>query len=193
MSDDVDFELEPYNNQAQRGLAGSLGRYGQVRVFYAKPIQRQPSAPCRTEVVGEQLPETTLTGPGSGGKPHLSRQAVLSVGGTTAELVYNARAFRRTARALHIGLGDREYLYSSAGSDDFVLRRGTVQMMSRAGGWVVSKGARRHLSVHGPADETDLAVALVFEKVDVSPLSISGVLWNAPVRILSPRADGGGE
>jgi len=193
--DDFGFELEPFKNQAQEGLSGTVGVYGRVQVFYVKPVRpRQGGEIFRTEVVSEHLPETHLSGIGMGGKPYLSKKAVLSVGGLEARLVYNVLGFRRTSRALHIGLGDREYTYTSTGSYAFELRRDKARVVSSQGKWVREAGGwYRHGAVQGGVDETDLAVALVFEAVDVSWLSVGGALWSAPFRLLSPQSDGGGE
>ncbi|MFG1805519.1 hypothetical protein [Streptomyces sp. NPDC049040] len=194
MSDgDFGFELEPFKDQVQRGLSGAVGVYGPVRVFYVKPEEWQSGDVFRTELVSEHLPEAHVSGVGMGGIPYISRSATLSVGGVTGRLDYNSLRLRRSARALRISLADREYTYASTGSHAVELRRGGNRVTLTNGKWDRELGRYRHGTVHGDVDETDLAIALVFEKVDVSSLSVGGVLANAPIRLLTTSGDGGGE
>ncbi|NUP66658.1 MAG: hypothetical protein HOW71_31300 [Nonomuraea sp.] len=186
------FELEPYNTREKYGLTGTVGGFGQVDVFYVRPVNHRPGDLLRSEVVGEHLPETYVTGIGMG-EPYMSRKATLSVGGVIGKLAYNVLGLRRESRALHVSLADRTYTYASTGDKQAVeLRRAEARVTFRDGAHVRRAGYRRIGTVTGPVDATDLAVALVFERVDVAWLSVGGVLRTAPFRMLTSQKDGDG-
>ncbi|SEO98304.1 hypothetical protein [Actinacidiphila rubida] len=52
-----------------------------------------------------------------------------------------------------------------------------------------TSGHRRHGTASGPADAMDMALALVFERVDVAWLSTGGMLAAAPLRMPTPQKD----
>lgn len=193
--DDLRFELEPFDNQAQSGLSGTVDGYGQVRVFHVKPVRPpQPQDVFRTELVGEHLPEAYLAAKGLGGQPSLGKSAVLGVDGVTGTLSHNALGVRRASRAVRIGLGDRAYTYAATPgfSNRVELRRDGARVSFANGKLVPGLGARRLGAAHGAVDAVDLAIALVLEGVDVSSLTLAGTLAHAPFRLLN-LPDGGGE
>jgi hypothetical protein len=197
MSDnDFGFELEPFEDDTQHGLSGTVGAYGFVRISYAKPASWKSGDVFRTELVGEHLPPASVSGTGMGGEPHLGRKAVLTVGGVTAEIVANSLGVSRASRALRIRLGGREYTYARTGrSGGLELRRGEDRVTLTDGEPVGGAGSRRRRkgAVRGGVDATDLAVALVLEETGTSSLSVGGALMSAPFRALMNPGDGGGE
>ncbi len=193
--DDLRFELEPFDDEAQRGLSGTVDGYGRIRVFHVKPVRPpQPRDVFRTELVGEHLPQAHLSGKGLGGQPSLGRSAALSVDGVTGTLAHNTLGVRRSSRAVRIGLGGRAYSYAATPgfSNRVELRRDGARVAFSNGKLVPGLGARRLGSAHGAVDAVDLAIALVLEGVDVSSLTLAGTLAQAPFRLLN-LPDGGGE
>ncbi|MFI0941158.1 hypothetical protein [Streptomyces sp. NPDC021020] len=195
MTDSFEFVLEPYDTKTERGVTGTVGAFGEVRVFHTRGRHIRPGDILRTEVVSERLPDTYLTNIGMAGEPYLSKKATLSVGGILAGLAYNPLGLRRSARALFIGLAGREYGYASTGEGHAVeLRRGGDVRVGFVDGPHVRKtsGHRRFGTAHGPVDAMDMAIALVFERVDVAWLSTGGMLATAPFRMISSQNDGDG-
>ncbi|MFI0717838.1 hypothetical protein [Streptomyces sp. NPDC021224] len=195
MTDSFEFVLEPYDTKTERGVTGTVGEFGEVKVFHTRGRTIRPGDILRTEVVSGQLPDTYLSGIGMAGEPYLSKKATLSVGGILAALSYNPLGLRRSARALFIGLAGREYAYASTGEGHAVeLRRGDEVRVGFVDGPHVRKtsGHRRFGTAHGPVDAMDMALALVFERVDVAWLSTGGMLATAPFRMLTSQKDGEG-
>lgn len=178
---DFTFELEPFENGAQRGKRGIVGPFGDVMVFYVKPVRQQSQAMPRTELVAERLPQTSVTGVGAGGRPSLTR-AVMEVGDVAVTLKYNSFGIRRASRALHITYANRDYTYTYTTSMDIELRREGARVAIKRGRFVQGVGRYRTGSVHGAVDEVDLAIAIVFEAVDTDSLSLGTALASAPFR-----------
>lgn len=179
---DFTFELEPFENGTQRGKRGTVGSFGDVMVFYVKPVRQQQSQLMpRTELVAERLPQTSVTGVGTGGRPSLTR-AAMEVDGVAGTLKYNAFGIRRASRALHIGYADRHYTYTYTKSMAIELRREGAHVAIKRGRFVPGVGRYRAGSAQGAVDEIDLAIAIVFEAVDTDSLSLGTALASAPFR-----------
>lgn len=190
---DFTFELEPFENDAQWGMRGLIGPYGETMVFHVKPVKEHTrGAMLRTHLVSEHLPETYVDGIGMGGRPSTVK-ATMQVGGVAGTLKYNSFGLRRTSRALHITYSGRLYTYSYTKGLNVELSRSGAQVAIKTGRFVRGTGHYRNGSIQGAVDEVDLAIAIVFEAVDTGPLSPGTALLSAPLRSSMNSADGGGE
>ncbi|NUS12046.1 MAG: hypothetical protein HOY69_11695 [Streptomyces sp.] len=184
MSDEeFGFELEHYTRESEEGVRGTVGRFGQVRVFHTTGPWKSGDV-FRACLVGEHLPVTDLTSRGFGGEPAVTNAAALTVGGVTAGLRYNMLGVSRAQRALRISVGDRMYTYARTSASGVELSREGVQVALSNGRLSKGLGSRRRRkgTVRGLADATDLAVALIFEAANVSGLSAGRALVSAPFK-----------
>jgi hypothetical protein len=186
------FELEPFDNQAQQGHRGTVGPYGEVMAFHIKPVgPTRPNQMMRVEMLAEHLPEVRIEGIGVEGRPSLHK-GTIHIGGTPGTLAYNSLGMTRAARALHIEHGARQwtFMYTKRLTDDKELRRPGMRIAARAGVPVDRVGIGRHFTVHGDADETDLAIAIALQRVDCSPLMPGVAVFSAYMRSAANSAGG---
>ncbi|MGX1542311.1 hypothetical protein [Streptomyces adustus] len=159
-------------------------------------VQRQKGAPGAfrgfAELFGECLPHTEYTGIGSG-YPSLSG-AKLSVAGQDVSLRHNSLGLNRHTRALKLSYQDRSYTYTATGyAKPSQLVRDGVQITVGPGstGSPRDRGVRTGYAV-GTVDAVDLALALIFEVVDTSTLTLGGALVSAPFTLMRPHPRNGG-
>lgn len=154
------------------GYRGVLGEFGRVEVVY--PVSRHGDRHV-TAVSGDTLPATSFSGWAYGRKPSL-HLGQLSVGGAGIRLQRNRWAQTRAGRALRMRVAGREYRYLATGSrhrDRALVRDGVEIRTGRHG-----RGARKKatLTVLGPADATDLALAAVMCGVNTRNLTRGGAV-----------------
>ncbi|WP_329364702.1 hypothetical protein OG896_11455 [Streptomyces sp. NBC_00669] len=169
---DLIFELEPFENEAHKGVRGVVGAYGDTMVYNIKPARPQGSNEIlHAHLASEYLPEARLGGIGVSGQPS-PYKASLEVGGAPARLTYNSYGLTRSSRALRIKYLERAYTYTCLKSltRNAELRRPGMHVTVTTGKYVPKLGDRRHGTAEGDFDEVDLAVALVFEAVTIDPL-----------------------
>ncbi|WP_051951507.1 hypothetical protein [Actinacidiphila yeochonensis] len=189
---DFTFELEPFDNQAHHGYRGVAGPYGEAMVFYVKPLGPvRPNQMMRVELVGEHLPETRIEGIGARGQPS-THKARIEIAGTPGTLSYNSLGMTRAARALTIGYAGRQYAftYLKRLAGDKELTRPGVRIVTKEGGLLEGVGSGRHFTVHGDADETDLAIAIALQSVDTTPLMPGVAVVSAFLRSSANSAGG---
>ena len=179
---DFTFELEPFENDAQRGMRGMVGPFGDVMAFYVKPVRPgNAGAYLRAHLVSEHLPETFVDGVGMGGQPSLTR-AVIEVGGVQGTLKYNRLGLRRASRALHITYADREYVYTATRGMGAELSCPGAKVTFRTGEFVSQSRIPSSRIGEGSRGRGRPAIALVFEAVDTDSLSLGTALASAPFR-----------
>ncbi|MCT7352096.1 hypothetical protein N4P33_07900 [Streptomyces sp. 15-116A] len=154
------------------GYRGTVGEFGRIEVVY--PASRHGDRHV-TEVKGDTVPATSFMGWAYGRKPSLYI-AELNVGGAGVRLKRNRWAQTRAGRALRMQVAGREYRYlaTSARHRDRALVRNGVEIRTRRHG----SGARKKatLTVLGPADATDLALAAVMCGVNTRNLTRGGAV-----------------
>ncbi|WP_433891654.1 hypothetical protein [Streptomyces sp. CA-111067] len=143
--------------------------------------------------MSEHLPEASFTAPGMTGQPSLAK-GKMRVGETQVEVSYNVHGVSRASRALHLRYEDRAYTYESKpGGEAVELRRDGARIAMANGKHRRYVGFPRIGTAWDGVDEIDLAIALVLEAVEVSSLSLGGVIAITPWRLLNSPGDGGGE
>ncbi|MER5598528.1 hypothetical protein [Streptomyces sp. NPDC002265] len=175
---------------------GLIGWRGRLKDFGHVTIQHKKSAPGAyrgfAELFGENLPHTEYTGVGSG-CPSLA-EGKLSIAGQDVPLRHNSRGMTRHARALKLGYLDRSYTYTSTGyAKPSRLVRDGVEITVGPGSAESprDRGVRSGFAV-GAVDSVDLAIALIFEAVDTSALTLGGALASAPFALMRPHPRNGG-
>jgi len=85
---------------------------------------------------------------------------------------YKSLGMTRASRALTIGCLGRRYtfMYPKRLTDEKELSRPGVRVIAKQGELAEGVGFGRHFTVHGDADETDLAIAIALQCVDCTPL-----------------------
>ncbi|MFD8523377.1 hypothetical protein ACFV2D_25625 [Streptomyces capillispiralis] len=172
------YELDRWENRSGHrrawtfGYRGTAGEFGRIEVVY--PVRRQGDVHV-TEVSGDAVPATSFSGWAYGRKPslHLGR---LSVGGEGIRLRRNRWAQTRAGRALRMRVAGRDYRYlatSRRHRDRALVRDGVEVRTCRQG-----RGARKKavLTVLGPADATDLALAVLMCGVNTRNLTRGGAV-----------------
>lgn len=154
------------------GYRGTVGEFGRIELVY--PAKRHGDR-YTTEISGDTVPATTFNGWARGRKPSL-HLAQLSVGGAGIRLKRNRWAQTRSGRALRMQVAGREYRYLATGRrhrDRALIRSGVEIRTGRQGG-----GPRKKvtLTVLGPADATDLALAVVMVGVNTRNLTRGGAV-----------------
>ncbi|MFI1726015.1 hypothetical protein [Streptomyces sp. NPDC020489] len=154
------------------GYRGTAGEFGGIEVVY--PARRHGDRHT-TEVSGDRVPKASFDGWAYGRKPSL-HMARLSVNGAGIRLQRNRWAQTRAGRALRMRVDGREYRYlatSARHADRMLVRDGVEIRTSRRG-----RGARKKatLTVLGPADGTDLALAAVMCGVNTRNLTRGGAV-----------------
>ncbi|MBB5934682.1 hypothetical protein [Streptomyces zagrosensis] len=186
------FELLPFTHPAHDGWTGPVGDFGVVTVHYERTVSPKEKI-GQARLYGDGFPDVLFRGSGPG-MPTLHK-AHMFVGGEPVELSYNARGLRRSARALRLTQGDRSHTYTSAGvGKEAELCRTGVKITVGPGRRVDDphKGLVTAGQVQGPADPVDLAIAIIFEAVDTSSLTLGGAMVMAPLNFLQRQTDGGG-
>ncbi|MFE5397353.1 hypothetical protein ACFQ9U_22700 [Streptomyces sp. NPDC056568] len=186
----VTFELQEFSNRREVGRKGTVGSFGEVVASRPKiSIRESRRSGSYSEVVlrGDRLPATTYCGIGPG-RPGLER-ACLLVAGAPVELHFNARALRSRSRALHLAHQGRAWTYTvSDHGRNATLEGQDVRILLRSGKSSAGKGTSSYGTVEGEADGVDLALAVIFEEVQTTALTSSGVVASALNRILTPRS-----
>jgi hypothetical protein len=154
------------------GYRGTAGEFGRIEVVY--PAKRLGDRHV-TDVKGDSLPDTSFVGWAYGRKPSLFI-AELSVGGAGIRLKRSRWAQTRAGRALRMQVAGREYRYRATSArhrDRTLVRNGVEIRTSRHG-----RGARKKatFTVLGPADATDLALAVVLCGVNTRNLTRGGAV-----------------
>jgi len=186
---DFTFELEHFDNQAQEGLRGTAGPYGEVMVYHVKELilgTGSPTAPLRTELVSEHLPEAELYAMGALGRPYIPKSRMM-IDGEQATTKYNALGLTRAARALRIDYRGRTYTYRYLRGISFSVRleRPGLRITIADGRQDPGKRPVRTVTVHGETDETDLAIAILMEDVGTVHLSPGQAAFDG---LLRPRS-----
>ncbi|MFE2050354.1 hypothetical protein ACFXAS_17825 [Streptomyces sp. NPDC059459] len=188
------FELLPYSTRLRNelptaGLKGDVGCFGSVVVERCPLYQPLGKGMDTARLSGPAFPETVFRGKRRSGRPSLFR-AELSVGERPAELRFNARALRKTARVLRIAYGSREYVYSSRGLGKAnVLERGDVRVSIELGRQIPPAALARAGTAIGAVDSVDLAMAIVLEEVDTDVLTLGGTAMSSPFALLQRFSD----
>ncbi|MDN3025019.1 hypothetical protein [Streptomyces sp. S.PB5] len=154
------------------GYRGTVAEFGRIEVVY--PARRLGERHV-TEAGGDFVPAASFVGWAYGRKPSL-HLAKLSVGGAGVRLRRNRWARTRAGRALRMEVSGREYRYlatSARHRDRALIREGVEIRTTRHG-----RGARKKatLTVLGPADATDLALAAVLCGVNTRNLTRGGAV-----------------
>ncbi|WP_233288570.1 hypothetical protein [Streptomyces calvus] len=154
------------------GYRGTVGEFGRIEVVY--PARRHGDRHV-TEVSGDTVPVTAFDGWAYGRKPSL-HLGQLGVGTAGIRLKRNRWAQTRAGRALRMQVAGRAYRYlatSRRHRDRALVRDGVEIRTSRHG-----RGARKKvtLTVLGPADATDLALAAVMIGVNTRNLTRGGAV-----------------
>ncbi|MFF9211496.1 MULTISPECIES: hypothetical protein [unclassified Streptomyces] len=184
------YTLEPFKDAAYTSWRGRLGDFGYTTV------QRRNGTPGAhrgfAELFGERLPQAEFSGLGSG-FPSLV-EGRLSIDGEEVTLRRNARAFRKNARALKLEHRGRTRSYTSLGLGKGArLAHDGVEITVVPGSPEAPRDrSRRTVTVSGPADAADLALALLFEAVDTSALTLGGTLATTPFTLVRPHPRNGG-
>ncbi|PSJ26999.1 hypothetical protein B7P34_19930 [Streptosporangium nondiastaticum] len=121
-------------------------------------------------VEGQALPHTALMGRDFSGQPTLP-DSTLRLGIKSTKLKVRNLGLTKSARAVHFSIADRNYVLKSAGAyGNVAVQREDVQVYFRQADDVVDcyRAQRKSTlgTVEGPADATDLAIALLFTEVD---------------------------
>ncbi|MEU6108989.1 hypothetical protein ABZ853_11385 [Streptomyces albidoflavus] len=189
-----DFELVEYRSKGGRdgdkaGLTGDLGVFGPVaveRFTLYNPLSRGMDTVTLT---GPALPETVFRGKRRAGQPSLFK-ASLTVGGQRAELHFNSRALRKSARRLHIAFEGRAYVYSVEGlGHPRVLERDGAKVEIPNALYMPPKGYVGRGVATGQVDAVDLAIAIVLEEVDTDVLTLTGSAMSSPFALLHYLSD----
>lgn len=132
-------------------------------------------------MTGENIPPSSYTGLGYGGRPRLARGR-LSVAGQDA--AFSRRTWRtsREGRALQIWAVGREYQYREVQNRrHHVLERPGVQIAMSRSSWANPKSISG--TANGAVDSVDISIAILFEGVYTRNLSLRGALISAPARL----------
>ncbi|MET9362934.1 hypothetical protein ABZX93_18715 [Streptomyces sp. NPDC006632] len=172
---DVTFELRSYWTKTHLGIAGPAGPFGEVSTRESRPrLRSKLQLPYQgVELLGDAMPEAAYRSPGT--KTECTPDSTLTVDGVAAEFDFNRRALRNTSRALHIAWGERRYTYTVLRVfRSFALERDGVRVAFQER----TEGKERvHAgSVTGAADAVDLAIAVLFQRVDTSALTSVGAV-----------------
>ncbi|MGW2817728.1 hypothetical protein [Streptomyces sp. NPDC001415] len=183
---DFEFEFEPLREDRVRGYRGVAGPFGSVEV--TRVLGAPGQTPSRQVILdGAHFPEAMFSG-GAGVLPSLDG-GWLRVDGTVVDMDLKIKGIRKGSRWLELTLRDRPYAYTVTGSSgDARLSGDGVTITTTRGRPVPMTSGSRMVKVEGDADTTDLAIALVLEKVDRSALSLSGALFAAPMNVLFGRS-----
>lgn len=188
---DISFELKPMYIGSKMGFHGTIDKFGDVEVHYTpRNAARDPRATTLLE--GPHFPEVIFTGGGRNGKPSLDG-GWLKVDGVAVKANLRVTGIRKGSRKLEMFYLDRKYIYTSTGpSKQSILRRDDVTICIAPGRDVAGTGLTRLAEVSGPADSTDLAIAITLEGVDTSVMTFGGALSNAAFNFFNSQNDGGG-
>jgi hypothetical protein len=130
-------------------------------------------------------------GGGRSGKPSLDG-GWLKVDGVAVKTNFRVTGVRKGSRRLEMFYLNRKYIYISTGEHKTsTLRRGEVTITIGPGRRTAEKGPTRSVEVSGPGDPTDLAVAIIFEGVDTSVLTLRGALSDVAFKFFNTQNDGG--
>lgn len=179
-----EFEVEPeLEGPMQRGYAGVMGPFGNVRVF--RPSAKPGAEPLRQAIVsGQMFPEVMFSG-GMGNLPSLDGGSLM-IDGIPVGLELKVKGVRKGSRWLVINHQGRSYSYTAAGGTAHLKRDGAEVTIGR-GRYIPKVGATRLGRAEGDATATDLAIALVLEEVDTAVLTTSGALLAIPMNFLFGR------
>ncbi|KUF17561.1 hypothetical protein [Streptomyces silvensis] len=192
---DYQFELRPYFQKKIRGRKGIVGAFEEVTVAAErrKGFARTTGVHMDVRVYGEKMPDLLYQTVGPG-EPTL-KNARLTLAGQPVRLHFDDKAYRTTARALHLDYQDRsyEYVVTRARKSASLSRPGVTVSLTR-GPSPAKKGMSSFGSVTGEADAVDLALAVAFEEIDTGELTAGGAISSTVNRLLFPgRNEGGAE
>lgn len=185
------FELHAFSNRREVGFKGSVGPLGEVTAARqkapAKESRRNSNYSCVT-VTGEQFPEIVYRGIGSG-RPSL-QGARISVDGALVEISLNKKVLTKQPRALHLTHRQRNWTYTALRlNQESVLERPGVKVSLTQGRSSTGKGTSSFGVASTAADGLDLALAILFESVNMDLLTTAGAISSALNRILTPRSN----
>ncbi|MGW2823262.1 hypothetical protein ACWC24_20075 [Streptomyces sp. NPDC001443] len=184
------FELHPFSRKEKNSRKAFIEAFGEVTVTKERR-KRSPRTgfdQLTVSLQGELMPEIEYRTVGPG-RPTL-RSARLSVNGQPVPITFNSKAIRNTSRALRFSHHGRSYEYSVIGFDkgSTLSRPGVIVTVTR-GISTTGKGMSSFGAVTGNADAVDLGLSLIFEEINTTELTTSGLVSDVLNRILNPRAD----
>lgn len=158
--------------QRKHGYRGSLREFGHVEM---ETPARLVGPHYVTELRGKSVPLVTFSGWPFGGKPSLAF-GQLTVAGESVPLRRDRWALSRQGRALRFEVAGRAYRYYATS------RRHRHRVLAREGVETVTHRPRRGegksatVSVRGPADATDVALAVLLCGVNTRNLTPGGAV-----------------
>ncbi|MPY30725.1 hypothetical protein FNH09_05165 [Streptomyces adustus] len=191
---ELQFELQSFSRREKGSRKGLVNGFGEVTVTVKrrKRSTRAGFDQLTVRLHGEQMPaiEYCTVGPQ---RPTL-KNSRFRINGHVVQLAFNDKAFRNTSRALTFSYHDRSYRYTVIGFEKgSKLSRPGVLITVTRGNSTLRKGMSSFGAVTGDADALDVALALIFEEINTTELTTSGLVSDVLNRILNPRADELGE
>lgn len=203
----IEFELIPFHVRpeppAQGGRKarnapwgpGRIGRHGTVGTFgeitVENPLGGRPDLNHlqRAFTSGWGFPVAELTGREENARPSLER-ARLTLDTHPVQLTRNRKGLTDSARALRMSFREREYTYRTLGlMKGGELRRDDVRITCTVGRHIPDVGLATAGVAEGPVDPTDIALAVLFEQVDIDLLGVVGTALNLPLRLLRSNGE----
>lgn len=184
--DNFRFELVPFRDERGVGRQGPVGDFGEVTVLCPAESRKRREGPTvsRALVTGDGVPDAVFRGRGAG-RPGL-QASTLHVDGSSVAMERNLLGVRPKSRALQLDYQGRKFSYTYFG-----VGKGS-ELKSESGRVTLTPG--RHIRrtgvvtagvASGSLDALSLALAVIFEEVDTSSLTLAGAASMVPIRLIT--------
>lgn len=184
--DNLHFELIPFRSELGAGRRGLVEGFGEVTILRPAESRKRREGPTASRVVvmGSEVPDLAFRGRGAA-IPALD-MSTLHVDGFPVVMKRNPFGIRPKSRALQLEHRGRmfSYIYFGVGKGS-ELQGDSVKVALNPGRHIRKTGVVTQGVVSGALDALTLALAVVFEEVDTSSLTLAGAASMMPIRFIS--------
>lgn len=184
--DNFHFELIPFRDGQGAGRRGTVGDFGEVTVLRPTASRNRRDGPTasRTLVMGDGVPEAVFRGRGAG-MPGF-QGATLHVKGSSVAMERNPLGVRPKSRALQLDYQGRKFSYTHFGvSKGSELKSESGKVTLAPGRHIRRTGTVTAGVASGDLDALSLVLAVIFEEVNTSSLTLSGAASMVPIRLIT--------